>query len=103
MHTSVFAETPDHLRCAMAHLRFTTDVCSVPQKGTLFVITYSQDQWPNEAVFSTGSGLGNGILVLLEISPSPINVHIYPGNQSIPAAIITAQKQMSITVLQVPF
>ena len=73
------------------------------QKGCPFVITYSQVQWPNTAVFNTGSGSGNGLLAMLEISPSPINVHIYPGNQSIPTAIITAQKQMSITVLQVPF
>lgn len=68
-----------------------------PQKGIPFV------QWPNTAMLNTGSGSGNNLFARLEISPFLMNIHIYSGNQSIPAEIVTAQKQMNITVLQVPF
>lgn len=65
------------------------------QKESSFIVTYGQVQWPNIAVLKPGSGSGNSLLAMLEISPFPTNIHTYPVKQSIPEAIITAQKQMS--------
>jgi len=103
MHASLFAETPDHLSCAMAHLMLTPNVCTVPPKRLALRYNIQPGSVAEIQLCATGSGSGKGLLVMLEISPSTINVHIYPGTQSLPAATVTAQKQMSITVLQVPF
>lgn len=61
-YTSIFAEMPDHLSCAMAHLTFAADGCSVSPKRVSFHYYILPCSAVQKAAFNTGSGSGNCLL-----------------------------------------